>query len=74
MLNFFLFSLLIYGSIELVVFLAAIAVEAFEDMGICDFDWEIVGDVTGFTAAMIAPIFVFVNLVKFFTIAYYWFF
>jgi len=74
MLNFFLFSLLVYGSLVLIVFLITMAYEAFESFAFRDFDWEAAGDVTGVTAAVLAPIFVFVNLVKFFTIAYYWFF
>lgn len=74
MLNFFLFSLLVYSSIVLIVFLVTIAYEAVDCFAFCDFDWEAVGDVTGVTASVLAPIFVFTNLVKFFTVAYYWFF
>ena len=74
MLNFFLFSLLIYGSLVLVVFLASIAYEAFDCFAFRDFDWASIGDVTGVTAAILAPIFVLINLIKFFSIAYYWFF
>lgn len=74
MLNFFLFTLLIYGSIVLLIFLITMAYETFESFAFRDFDWEAVGDITGCTAAFLAPVFAFANLVKFCTIAYHWFF
>lgn len=74
MLNFFLFSLLIYASMVLLVFFIAMAYETLDCFTFRDFDWEGVGDVTGLTASVLAPIFVFANLVKFFSVAYYWFF
>ena len=74
MLNFFLFSLLIYASIVLMIFLITMAYEAVDCFAFRDFDWEGVGDVTGVTASVLAPVFVFANLIKFCTIAYHWFF
>lgn len=58
----------------LLTFLIIAAVEAFDSFDFRDFDWEAVGDIIGCTAACLAPFFAFANLVKFFTIAYHWFF
>lgn len=74
MLNFFGFTVLIYASVELLTFLFAVANEFFDSFLFHDFDWETVGDVTGTVAIIILPFFVLANLIKFFTIAYDWFF
>ena len=74
MLNFFLFTSLIYGSLILLVFLFAVAHEVFDSFLFHDFDWEAIGDVTGTMAIIILPFFALANLIKFFIIAYCWFF
>ena len=56
------------------VFLITVAYEAVDCFEFHDFDWEAVGDITGVTASVLAPVFVFANLIKFFTLAYSWFF
>lgn len=56
------------------VFLISIAYETVDCFAFRDFDWEAVGDVTGGIASILAPVFVFANLIKFFIVAYYWFF
>lgn len=74
MLNFFGFTVLIYASVELLTLLFALAYEVFDSFSLLGFDWETVGDVTGTVAIIILPFFALANLIKFFTIAYDWFF
>lgn len=74
MLNFFGFTVLIYASVELLTFLFAVANEFFDSFSLHDFDWEIVSEATGTMAIIMLPFFALANLIKFFTIAYDWFF
>lgn len=74
MLNFFGFTVLIYASIELLTFLFAVAYEVFDSIPFFDFDWKIIGETTGTMAIIILPFFTLANLIKFFIIAYDWFF
>lgn len=74
MLNFFLFTSLIYGSLILLTFLFAVAYEVFDSFMFRDFDWEAIGDVTGTMTLITLPFFTLANLIKFCTIAYHWFF
>lgn len=74
MLNFFGFTVLIYASVELLTFLFALAYEVFDSFLFLDFDWETIGETTGTMALIMLPFFALVNLIKFFTIAYGWFF
>lgn len=74
MLNFFLFTSLIYGSLILLTFLFALAYEVYDSFLFLVFDWEVIGETTGTMALIILPFFALANLFKFFTIAYDWFF
>lgn len=74
MLNFFLFTSLIYGSLILLTFLFALAYEVYDSFLFLVFDWEVIGETTGTMALIILPLFALANLFKFFTIAYDWFF
>lgn len=74
MLNFFLFTSLIYGSLTLLTFLFALAYEVYDSFLFLAFDWKAIGETTGTMALIILPFFALANLIKFFTIAYDWFF